>query len=72
MKTILTERFGVTSERIVLTARFQEDLGLDSLDAVDLLFAVNDTFGTRIPGEALSDIHTVSQLAALIEKQNKN
>ena len=55
----------------VLEAHFQKDLGFDSLDAVDLLFAVNEHFGARIPEEMLSDINTVSNLVEIVDRQKK-
>jgi len=43
------------------------DLQLDSMDAVDLLMAVNEKFSVRIPETMLETIHTVADLAAAIQ-----
>lgn len=64
IREILTERFGIKPERISLDADFQTDFGFDSIDAVDLLFAVEDRFHKRIPADSLKDIHTVRDLIA--------
>ena len=71
LKNILIERFSIKPDAIVLEAHFQKDLGFDSLDAVDLLFAVNEHFGARIPEEMLSDINTVSNLVEIVDRQKK-
>ena len=65
---ILVERFAIQPDKIQLTADFQKDLNMDSMDAIDLLLAVNETFSIRIPEQSLDKIHTVSQLLDCIEK----
>lgn len=42
------------------------DLGVDSLDVVELLMEVEDEFGVSIPDEKMSDCKTVSDLADLV------
>lgn len=46
------------------------DLGLDSLRAIELLFAVEDTFGVVIPDERLTDatFRTPGSLWSVIEE----
>lgn len=41
-----------------------EDLGLDSLDAADLIFTVEDTFKIVVPDEAAANMKSVAQVAA--------
>ena len=48
LKTILTEKFSVPEERIQPDTRL-EDLGLDSLDMIEVLFEVEDAFNISIP-----------------------
>lgn len=43
-------------------ARFNRDLGLDSLDVANLFIHVEDGFGIRIPDEDWDRIQTVGQL----------
>lgn len=42
------------------------ELGLDSLDLVELIMAMEETFGTTI--ELTSDVKTLGQAVALVEK----
>jgi acyl carrier protein len=41
---------------------------LDSLSLVEIASAVDDEFGVRLPGDGLTTILTVAELAALVEK----
>lgn len=68
LKKILVERFAIQPAHITPHTDLQKELNLDSLDAVDLLFAVNEIFHTRIPDQALDNVHTISQLVSLIDK----
>lgn len=68
VKKILVERFVVDAHNIQLTTDLQNELNLDSMDAMDLLFAVNEVFSIRMSERALEHIHTVEQLVTTIEK----
>lgn len=68
IKEILVERFGIEADRIQPEASLQEDLALDSMDALDLLLAVNETCNSRIPEDVLENIHTISQLVSMVDK----
>lgn len=68
LKTILVERFGVNADRVQPETDLQNQLNLDSMDALDLLLAVNNTFDVHISEKALEKINTVGQLVACIEK----
>lgn len=48
--------------RIGLTDDFEEDLGLDSLDRLDLLAEVEDEFGVRISENQLSTVRNLDGL----------
>lgn len=41
---------------------------LDSLSLVEIASAMDDTFGVRVPGDGLTAILTVSELADLVAK----
>ena len=48
---------------IALDATF-EQLGLDSLDSIDLLFGFEDEFGIIVPDEAVASMKSVGQVVA--------
>ncbi|MBZ5557911.1 MAG: acyl carrier protein [Acidobacteriia bacterium] len=53
--------------RITPASTFEE-LGLDSLDAADLIFTIEDTFKIVVPDEAALSMRSVGQVVAGIEK----
>lgn len=68
LKHILVERFAIDSAKIQLTTDLQKELNLDSMDAIDLLLAINETFSIRIPEQTLENVHTIAQLIDVVEK----
>ncbi|MBQ7617350.1 MAG: acyl carrier protein [Desulfovibrio sp.] len=69
----LTEEFEIDSEKFVPTSRIKEDLGLDSLDIVDLVVILEKTFQMKLPDrQALAQIETLGDLYNfLFELQKK-
>jgi acyl carrier protein len=47
---------------------FSKELGLDSLDAMDMLMAIDEAFNVRIPVKEMEGIDNLDQLTAAIEK----
>lgn len=48
------------------------DLGLDSLDTIDLVISFHKEFGIKPPNDELQHIQTLSDVYALVEKYHKN
>ena len=69
LKAIMAERLGLQVEQIVPEARLVEDLGLDSLDAVELAIAVERKFEIEVPEEELTKLKTVADMVALVERR---
>lgn len=64
IKPIIVEQLGVEEENVKLTASFVEDLGADSLDLVELIMSLEETFSTpekkiEIPDEDAEKIVTI-------------
>ena len=62
VKKIIVEQLGVKEEEVKPEASFENDLGADSLDTVELVMALEEEFETEIPDEEAEKITTV-QLA---------
>jgi len=72
IKDIIVEQLGVKPEQVVPAARFIEDLGADSLDAVELLMGIEEEFSIEIPDdEEVEKLQTVSQLIAYVQNRQK-
>ncbi|MGH8935661.1 MAG: acyl carrier protein [Acidimicrobiia bacterium] len=64
---LLVEQLGLDREKISMGARFEEDLEVDSLGVVELLMALEDEFGVKIPDEEAESIGTVGEAVDLVE-----
>ena len=51
-----------------MEARLAEDLEADSLDAVELNMAIEETLGIAVPDEALAEVKTVGDIVRYLEE----
>ena len=58
VKKIIIEQLGVKEEEVKPEASFENDLGADSLDTVELVMALEEEFETEIPDEESEKIKT--------------
>ena len=66
---LLVDELGIERESITMDARFEEDLEVDSLGVVELLMALEDNFGVKIPDEEAEQISTVGEAVDLVQKK---
>lgn len=69
VKEIIADELGFDIEKITLETNLQDDLGADSLDAVELIMSIEDEFDIMIPDNAAMEVKTVAQLVKLIEAE---
>lgn len=62
IKDIIVEQLGVYVEQVVPHANFIDDLGADSLDAVELIMAFEEEFGAAVPEEDAEKLTTVARV----------
>lgn len=66
LKDLLVSELGLDESKISPAAAFEEDLEVDSLGVVELLMALEDEFGVKIPDEEAEGIRTVGQAADVV------
>lgn len=71
IKKIIAEDYGIKKEEITESSSFKDDLGLDSLDCVELTMAMEEEFNICISDEDASEMNTIMDAVRYIEKQLK-
>ena len=71
VKQIIVEQLQVDEAEVTPTASFQEDLGADSLDVVELVMQFEEAFDLEIPDEEDEKIKTVQDAVDYIKKNGK-
>lgn len=67
VKEFLVEEFEIDESKLQPNATLKEDLGIDSLDFVDIVIIVNREFGFKIKGEDMKTVKTLSQFYDYID-----
>ena len=62
LKELICENFGVSEDKVTETADLQEDLKLDSLDAVELSMMMEEAHGVSIPEEPGPECKTIADV----------
>ena len=65
---VLEEEFEIDAELLKPESLLNEDLGLDSLDAVDLIVMVDKQLGVRIEEEQARSIRTIEDVYKIIDE----
>ncbi len=68
VKKVLIEEFEVEESAITPEATFYEDLGLDSLDAIDLIVTLNNFYNIEVEPTESEEIRTVQSLIEIVKK----
>lgn len=68
IREILQREFALDEQLVVPDARLQEDLDLDSLDAVVLAIQLEQATGLIVEEDRLKEIRTVKEIADLVEE----
>ena len=69
VKSVIMKQLGVGADRVPPGARFAEDLGVDSIDFMELLIAFELEFGIDIAEQEARGILTVAELVSFIESR---
>ncbi len=69
IRVVIAEQLNVDTAQVTPEAKFVKDLGVDSLDILELIMALEEKFGIEIPDEQAEKIVNVGDVMRYIEKQ---
>ncbi|MDR0319316.1 MAG: acyl carrier protein [Rickettsiales bacterium] len=67
MKQVIVEKLNAKAEDITMEKSFQQDLGADSLDLVELIMELESKWNITIPDEAAAKLLTVGDAVRYID-----
>ena len=68
VKEVMINTLSCDEEKILPEAKLNEDLNIDSLDAVELTMALEEEFGIKIPDTELEGLKTVQNVVDCVNK----
>lgn len=68
VKKIIVEQLDVDADAVTMDAEIMKDLEADSLDAVEIILAVEEEYGIEIPDEDAEKLSSVSDIVNYIEE----
>ncbi|WP_028504921.1 acyl carrier protein [Ruminococcus sp. FC2018] len=71
VKSIIVDQLDADEAEVTMDATIQDDLGADSLDVVDLVMSIEESFDIEIPDEEVEGIKTVGDIVKYIESKTE-
>lgn len=69
VKVILATQLGINEEQVRADQSLERDLGLDSLDIVEIWMAIEDELNVAVPDEEAYKAKTVGEVIALVQSR---
>lgn len=71
VKEIVARELNVDAATLTMETNFVEDLGADSLDAVEIIMAVEDEFGIEVGDDDAQGIRSLGDIVKILEEMKK-
>lgn len=71
IREIAAQNLNMELETVTATAKFKEDLEIDSLDLFELAMALEEEYGIEIPAEDLEHLTCIEEVAKYIEEHKE-
>jgi acyl carrier protein len=71
MKKLIADKLEIDEAKITMDASFRQDLGADSLDTYELVYAIEEEMSITIPDENANEFETVRDAYDYIKSQQK-
>jgi acyl carrier protein len=71
VKKIIANKLNIDPSKITLDASFRQDLGADSLDTYELVYAIEEELSIKIPDEETTKFETVRDAYEFIKSKKQ-
>ena len=71
MKKLIAEKLEIDESKITMDSSFRQDLGADSLDTFELVYAIEEELGIEVPDEKANEFETVRDALEFIKSQKQ-
>ena len=71
MKKLIAEKLEIDESKITMESSFRQDLGADSLDTFELVYAIEEELGIEVPDEKANEFETVKDALDFIRTQKQ-
>ena len=68
IKGMIIDQLGVSEDELQLETNLMKDLEADSLDAVEIIMAIEDEYDIEIPDEDAERFQTIGDIVSYVEK----
>lgn len=69
IREIIVEQLGVEESAVAVETHLMKDLEADSLDAVEIIMAIEDEFEIEVPDEDAEKFHSVGDIIKYVEEK---
>ena len=71
IQKLIAEKLGIDESKVTMDASFRGDLGADSLDTYELVYAIEGEMGVSIPDDKANEFETVKDAYDYIKSQQQ-
>ena len=71
IQKLIAEKLEIDESKITLDSSFRGDLGADSLDTYELVYAIEEEMGVSIPDDKANEFETVKDAYDYIKSQQQ-
>ncbi len=69
VKDLVVEKLSIDPAKITMEANFRKDLGADSLDTYELVYAIEEELGVTISDDMANEFETVGDAVSYLAKE---
>ncbi len=69
VKQVVSKQLNQDVSKIGLDSKLEEDLGMDSFGAIEMVFAIEDEFKIKVPDKEISRVKTVRDVVDFVATQ---